>query len=172
MKIYYTENDITNTAAQLMMCSVCLDGSISNIQDQRFKRAFPDAYYAMLSMIKSNVEEKLRPHIGDVIWVNPGGNRTIGFSIVRESSSSSINIKALRAVIKSAHNKAKEMGIQYVGMGLFACDTPQEWGSIVTIIEKELGDVQGVVCIPTNDALLKVLDSLPGSKDFVAVRGN
>ena len=126
----------------------------------------------MLSMIKANVEEKYKARVGDVIWVSPGGNRTIGFAIVRESSSSPINTKALKAVMKSAHNKAKELQIEYVGMGLFACDTPQEWGNIVNIVEKELGDIQGVVCIPTNDALLKVLDSLPGSKDFMAVRGN
>ena len=168
MKSYYTENDITNTASQLMMCSVCLDGSISNIQDQRFKNAFPDAYTTMLSMVKADVEEKYKARLGDVIWVRPGGNKTIGFAIVRETSTSPINTKAIRAVMKSAHNKAKELKIKYVGMGLFACDTPNEWASIVDIIEESLKDTQAVVCIPTNDALLKVLDSLPGTKNFVA----
>ena len=168
MKSYYTENDITNTAAQLMVCSITLDGSITNIQDQRFKRAFPDAYNTMLSMLKAPVDAKLKPKLGDVIWVRQGGNRTLGFAIVKESSDSPINMKAVRAVMKSTHNKAKELNINYVGMGLFACDTAQEWASIVDVLEESLKDTQSVVCIPTNDALLKVLDALPGSKNFVA----
>lgn len=168
MKAYYTENDITNTASQLMICSINLDGSVVNIQDQRFKRAFPEAYNAMISMLKAPVDEKLKPRLGDVIWVKIGGNRTLGFAIVKESSNSSINMKAIRVAMKSAHNKAKELELEYVGMGLFASDTPSEWASVVDVIEESLKDTQAVVCIPTTDALIKVLDALPGSKDFVA----
>ena len=119
-------------------------------------------------MINAPVDEKLKPQIGDVIWVNPGGNRHLGFAIVKETEKDVINIKALRLVMKSVHNKAKALNLEYVGMGLFACDTPYEWSNIVDIIEENLKDTQAVVCIPTNDALKKVLESLPGSNDFVA----
>lgn len=171
MKCLYTESDITYTAAQIMVCAVSLDGKVGNVQQQKFKRAFPDAYNAMLSMINANVEEKFRAKLGDVIWVQTSGNKHIGFCIVKEKIDDIVHSKALRLCLKSIVKKAKALNHDYIGMDLFACDTPEEWGSIVNIIEKELKDIQAVVCIPTNDALVRVLDSLPGPKTFRKIYG-
>ena len=170
-KAIYTESDITQTGAQLILCSVSLDGTIANIAEQKFKRAFPDAYATMLSMLNAPVEDKLKARLGDVIWVTTSGNRHIGFGIVKKSCTEAINTKALKLIMKSAREKAKALQKEYVGMDLFASDTPQEWAAIVGIIETELKEIQAVVCIPTNDALMKVLEALPGEKTFRAIQG-
>lgn len=172
MKIFYTENDITQTASQLIICSVSLDGSIKNISEQKIKRAFPEAFQTVYSMLKSNVDEKIKPRLGDVIWVTTSGNRHIGFGIVRKTCDDVINTKAIKAIMKCSKNKAISLKKEYIGMDLFGCDTAEEWSAIVGIIEEELKEIQAVVCIPTNEALMKVLESLPGSKDFKAIYGN
>jgi len=170
-KCLYTESDITQTGAQLILCSVSLDGSIGNVAEQKFKRAFPDAYSSLLSMLRADVDEKFKANLGDVVWVTTSGNRHIGFGIVRKTCREPINTKALKLVINSTRNKAIALKKEYVGMDLFACDTPHEWAAIVGIIEAELKDIQAVVCIPTNDALVKVLEALPGEKNFRAIKG-
>lgn len=166
-KCLYTEAVITQSGAQLIVNAINLDGKPFSENDKEFKRAFPEAWNALDQMLKPQVDDPAtKVNVGDVIWIMTGGNKHIGFCIVKEHSDDTINKKAVGLCIKSAKNKARELNCEYVGMNLFASDTPNDWASIVGIIEHELEEIQGVVCIPTNDELIKVLETLPGSRNF------
>ena len=169
-KCIYTESDVTNSASQLIITDVSLDGSVRSFAQQRFKRSFPKAYEAVIQMLKISDHKKddktYGAKVGDVIWTTSGGNKHLGFCIVRESANKPLNTKAVKLCMKSAREKARSLKKEYVGMDLFASDTPEEWASIVGIVEDNLEEIQGVVCIPTNDALVKVLENLPGSNEF------
>ena len=173
-KCIYTESDVTDSAAQLILTDVSLDGSVRSFAQQRFKKAFPKAYEALIQMLtlsNSNKDNKnYGVKVGDVIWTTAGGNKHLGFCVVRESANRPLNTKAVKLCMKSAREKARSLKNEYVGMDLFASDTPEEWSSIVGIIEDNLEEIQGVVCVPTNRDLLDVLDFLPGSKKFTMIK--
>ena len=172
-KCLYTEADITQTGSQIILHGISLDGIPRGRQDRHFKHAFPDAWNVVQSMLNSDIEdEDTDVNVGDVIWANQGGNRHIGFCIVRESSDSEINKIAVSLCMRSAAKKAKELNLEYVGMGLFGSDTSKEWANIVEEIEENLGNIQSVVCIPTNDELTDVLENLPGSHNFTMIKSN
>ncbi len=102
------------------------------------------------------------PKLGDVVWTQTSGNKYIGFCIVKRNKNAPINKKALRLCLYSAANKAKTLNNKYLGMDLFCCKDGKEWSNIVKIIENCLEDIQNIVCIPTNEKLVDVLEQLPG----------
>jgi len=171
-KCLYTEADVTQSGAQLLICSISLDGKTSRQYEKHFKRAFPESWNVADSMLKCDVDnENTDVNVGDVIWTRTGGNKHIGFCVVNKEFEDEINKDAVKLCINSAKLKARELNINYVGMDLFASKSPQEWASIVGILESSLEEIQGIVCIPDNDALTAVMENLPGSNNFTVVYG-
>jgi hypothetical protein len=166
-KCLYTEADVTQSGAQLIICSTSLDGQTSSLREKHFRRAFPAAWEVADKMLSIKVDEAESARLGDVIWAQPGGNRHIGFCIVKENDSDVVHKDAVALAMTSAKNKARELNIQYVGMDLFASESGKDWADIVGVVEENLEEIQGVVCIPTNRQLNAVLSNLPGSKDFI-----
>jgi hypothetical protein len=168
-KCLYTEADVTQSGAQLLINAISLDGKILSDKTKKFQHAFPEAWKAMRQMLTNTMDlqdVETDVNVGDVLWLTQGGNKYIGFCIVKKTSEHDINKEAIKATIRSTRNKAKELGIKYVGMDLFASETPQDWAEIVDDVEEALGEIQGVVCIPTNEELVNVMENLPGSKNF------
>jgi len=162
-KCLYTEAEVTQSGAQLLINAISFD----DVKRNKFRHAFPEAWKAMRDMVICKVDDPSnKVNVGDVIWTQQGGNKHIGFCIIKEHEESDINKKAVGLCMKSARNKARELNCKYVGMDLFASKTPQDWANIVDIVENELQEIQGIVCIPTNDELVKVLENLPGSRNF------
>lgn len=174
-KCLYTESDVTQSGAQLVINAISLDGETKTKLQKKFKHAFPEAWSMMDQMLNAHKlmeNDQLKSSVGDVIWADAGGNRHIGFCIVKENANDEVNKKAIELCIKSAKSKARQLNIEYVGMGLFASESPKEWANIVDIVEKNLEEIQGVVCIPTNDDIVEVLSSLPGPRDFKMIKTN
>lgn len=167
-KCIYTESEITQSGAQLIICSIALSGLTDKTEEKKFKRSFADSWNAAKQMLDCNVDDENyeEVRVGDVIWTETGGGKHIGFCVVRENDKDGVNKEAVRLCVSSAKTKARSLKNKYVGMDLFASDTPQQWADIVDIVEDNLEEIQGVVCIPTNDALIKVMENLPGSNDF------
>jgi len=177
-KCFYTESDVTQSASQLLICSISLDGKSEKNQEKHFKRAFPDSWKAAKNLLKYGDNEEIniydkddnKPKLGDVIWTQTGGNKHIGYCIVRNHEEENVNKDAVKLCIISAKNKARELKLEYIGMDLFASNGPEEWADIVDIVEDGVEEIQGVVCIPTNDALVSVMDNLPGPKTFRMIK--
>ena len=104
-KCLYTEAVVTQSGAQLLINAISLDIEKKN----EFGKAFPEAWNVMNDMLKCDVDDpNARAHLGDVIWTQQGGNKHIGFCIVKEHEDSNINKKAVGLCMKSARNKARE----------------------------------------------------------------
>ena len=167
-KCLYTEAEITQSGAQLIICSIALDGLTNKTEKTKFKKSFPDSWNAAKQMLNCNVDgENTEVRVGDVIWTRTGGNKHIGYCVVRDTESNPIDKKAIELCINSAKMKARELNTEYVGMDLFASENAQDWADIVDIVESKLEEIQGVVCVPTNDKLLSVMENLPGSNNFI-----
>ena len=171
-KCLYTESEVTQSGAQVLITAMTLNGETDK-HSKKFQHAFPGAWEVMGQMrLGDHAEhtdensENLTVNLGDVIWSHQGGNRQIGFCFVKESEKGDINKKAVALCIKSAVNKAKSLGIGYVGMDLMGCKDGKEWADIVDIVENSLGECKGFVCIPTNEELVDVLENLPGPNSF------
>jgi len=172
-KCVYTESEITQSGAQLIICSIALSGLTDKTEETKFKRSFPESWNAAKQMLNCTVDNELNEvRVGDVIWTRTGGGKHIGFCVVRENDKDVANKEAVRLCVSSAKTKARSLKNKYVGMDLFASDTPQQWADIVNIVEDSLEEIQGVVCIPTNDELVSVMENLPGSNDFRMIEIN
>ena len=168
-KCLYTESDVTQSAGQLLICSADLNGEKTK-EEKNFARCFPNSWNVAKEMLRCQIDDDhdTEVRLGDVIWTRTGGGKHIGFCVVKEDGK--INRSAVSLCINSAKNKARELNIEYVGMGLFGCNTAKDWADIVPIVEFSLEEIQGVVCVPTNRDLLDVLDFLPGSKKFTMIK--
>lgn len=165
MKCFYTENEITETGSQIIVCDISDDGVATTPQQLAFKKAFPDAFQTFTHFFNSEKFD-IVPRLGDVVWVHTSGNKHIGFCVIRKGGVLMIN--ALTAALKSIKNKADSLNLEYVGMGKFGFEKGIEWSNIVDHIENSLDNIQPIICIPTNEELIDVIDNLPGSKDILA----
>lgn len=169
MKCLYTEAILSQTGSQLLIYPVAKT-RLNIDAESEIKRVWPDAWMSFNDLMEMSrdpeleMPEKELPRVGDVVWVQTGGNKTIGFCIVREDYDSEINTKALKPVFKSVANKAKSLEIEYYGMDLFSCKDGREWANIVGEVEKNSMGVQAVVCIPTNELLEDVMTELEGNQ--------
>lgn len=167
MKCIYTEAEVTMSGAQLLACAINEDGQPIGKSERKFIKIFPEAYGVVKKMMMSDAADP--PRLGDVIWATQGGNKHIGFCIVRKGGDEEkLHSLAVKACMKSIGNKAKELNHKYVGMDLFGSDNSSEWNDVVEDIEETLTDTQPVICIDTNEKLVDVLSHLPGGSNFKA----
>lgn len=171
----YTESLIESSGAQLIVYAAERNREELSSHETNIKRVQPDAWTAFNDLMETaraketDLSPEELPRVGDVIWVQTGGNKTIGFCLVRESLNTAINKKAIKPIFKSIANKAKELGINYCGMDTFSCTSGKEWSEISEEIEEYSADVTPIVCVPTNELLEDVLTSLPG-KQFKMIK--
>ena len=174
MKCLYTEALLSQSGSQLVIYPVAKH-RLDVTAEKEIKRVWPDAWMSfndLMEMARSadlEMPEEEQPQVGDVVWVETGGNKTLGFCIVREDYNSEINTKALKPVFNSVAKKAKQLGIEYYGMDLFSCRDGREWADIVDEVEQNSMEVQAIVCIPTNELLEDVMTELEGN-EFRAIK--
>lgn len=174
-KCLYTESDVTKTGGTIVVTGISMDMNWQGLEQKKFAHTFGGAYKSIQMMVDpkfspgEDFKEESRPALGDVIWLRTGGNQMIGFGIVKKRGEDPIHTEALKTVFKNYNAKAKEMKTPLIGMDVYGSDSGEDWASIHEIIEEELTDCQAVVCVPTNELLLDVLDHLPGETQTMTI---
>lgn len=169
-KCMYLESDVTKSGAPIIVTCLSRDMKWEGLEQKKFAHTFSASYRSIIMMMDEafnpgkdgDMTPDNRPKLGDVIWLRTGGGRVVGFGIVKERHDDPIHTKALKAVFKNYNKKAKDMKIPMIGMDVYGCESGKDWASVVGIIEDKLTDCQAVVCVPTNEKLIDVLDELPG----------
>ena len=164
MKCLYTEAELTMTGAQIIACAIDENGIPVSDNEKKIARNFPQAYGVVEQMFNSNMDEP--PRLGDVIWSTQGGNKHIGFCVVKRDND--VSEQAVGSCMKSCQRKAKELQHEYIGMDLFGSNNSDDWNHIVDTIEDNLV-AQAVVCIDTNEKLNEVLSNLKGGSKFKVI---
>lgn len=168
MKCIYTEAELTITGAQILACAIDENGIPVSDNEIKVAKFFPDAYKAVEQIFNSNMDSP--PSLGDVIWSTQGGNKHIGFCVVKRGNE--ISEKAVAACMKSCNSKASELQHKYIGMDLFGSNNSKDWNLVVDSIEENLPSTQAIVCIHTNDKLVEVMSNLKGGSKFKVILEN
>lgn len=162
---YYTESNIVDSAAPLIATSIGVNNLPLTDENNNFNKAFPEAKKVLDEMFHLDPLQKEEgislPSLGDVVWVspNPKFTRLIGYCILFDETNS-FSEKAYEKCLNSIKNKADQLDIHFIGFGLFGCKKIEEWAERVPLLEQTLSSLERVVCIPNNEDLIKLLESL------------
>jgi hypothetical protein len=164
MKLLYLEQPINNSGEQIVMYDCQNDFQNPNDNQTLIEETFPSVTESIVGLIGSIANPDIPgdpPEQGDVLWTHtPGNNRVIAHCMMYDIHGK-MDFGRLPKMFQSIDQKIEALGQDCFAMTLMGYN----WNEVWPILEENV-KAQGVVYIPTNEQLVRVLEGLGNVQMF------